>query len=247
MTTAISFLKNSGNVFLFFISLSVFHYQGISQRNCGSTVPSPEELIKNPGLKSFYDSLEAKYLSWLLTRPAQSQAAVRVFPIVFHILHNNDFTNISDAQIFSQVEIINKDFQKLNADWTNIPAVWQGLVANCDIKFCLASKDPNGNYTSGIVRKYTDSTNFFLKPSPRHNATGGSDAWPTDRYINIWVVPSLFNGTVNTLGYSSFPWDNAGADDGIVLRHNVFGTMGTAAAPYHKGRTVTHELGIFLE
>ena len=160
------------------------------------------------------------------------QAVTRVFPVVVHILYNNnanDITNISDAQIFSQINVMNNDFQKLNSDWGNTPATWQSLVANCEIKFCLASKDPNSNYTSGIVRKYTDSTNFVLKQTPKHNTTGGSDAWPTDRYINIWVAPSMRTGT--TLGYATFPWDNAGADEGIVIRYTAF-VMDQAAAAY---------------
>jgi hypothetical protein len=238
--------KNFQKISLLILFIAVFCFQPKAQRSCGSVAPSPEELQRNPALRFFFDSLDAKYRSWMANRPMQRQTAVRVFPVVFHILHNNNFTNISDAQIFSQMEVINNDFQKLNADWPNIPAVWQGLVANCEIKFCLASKDPNGNYSNGIVRKYTDSTNFVLRHTPKLNSTGGSDAWPTDQYINIWVVPGLFNGTTNTLGYATFPWDLAGYGDGVVLRHNVFGTTGTAAAPFDRGRTLTHELGHFF-
>jgi hypothetical protein len=244
----LSLKKKLWKILLLLVCFNGCYLQGLTQRSCGSIAPSPEELRRNPALKSLFDSINAKYNSWLSAR-TQRQAATKVFPVVVHILYNNntgDVTNISDAQIFSQIDVMNNDFQKLNADWANTPATWQGLVANCEIKFCLASKDPNGNYTSGIVRKYTDSTNFVLKQTPRHNTTGGSDAWPTDKYINIWVAPSLNNGITNRLGYATFPWDNAGADDGIVIRHNAFGNNGTAAAPYNLGRTGTHEMGHFF-
>jgi Pregnancy-associated plasma protein-A len=226
-----------------------FYFQGLTQRDCGSITPSPEELRRNPQLKALFDSITAKYQSWSSGPVMERQTVLKVFPVVVHVLYNNnagDVTNISDAQIFSQINVMNNDFQKLNSDWGSTPATWQSLVANCEIKFCLASKDANGNYTSGIVRKYTDSTNFVLKQTPKHNTTGGSDAWPTDRYINIWVAPSLNNGISNRLGYATFPWDNAGADDGIVIRHNAFGNIGTAAMPYHLGRTGTHEMGHFF-
>ncbi|HEX5654002.1 MAG TPA: zinc metalloprotease [Chitinophagaceae bacterium] len=240
--------KRMCKIILLFICQAAFYFPGLTQRSCGTSAPSPDELMKNPALRSLYDSMTAKYRSWLSTQ-LQRPTAVRVFPVVVHILYNNntgDATNISDAQVFSQIDIINNDFQKLNADWTNTPAAWQGLVANCEIKFCLASKDPNGNYTNGIVRRYTDSTNFVLKPSPKHNNTGGSDAWPTDKYINIWIAPNLNNGVTNRLGYASFPWENDGVEDGIVIRHNAFGNTGTAASPYDEGRTLTHEVGHFF-
>jgi hypothetical protein len=219
-----------------------------AQRTCGSYTPSPDELKQNPRLKFFFDSINTRYWQWLATRIEQP-GVVRVLPIVVHVLYNNslsDPTNISDAQIFSQIDIVNNDYRKLNGDWTKTPAVWQGLVADCDIKFCLASKDPNGNYTSGIIRKKTDSTNFALKPSPKYNNSGGDDPWPTEKYINVWIVPNLNNGTVNLLGYASFPWQNAGGEDGVVVRNNALGNIGTAATPYNRGRTLTHELGHFL-
>jgi hypothetical protein len=69
-------------------------------------------------------------------------------------------------------------------------------------------------------------------------ATGGADAWPSDRYLNIWVCP-LAGGL---LGYAQFPGGPA-ATDGVVIRHSAFGTTGTATAPFDLGRTTTHEIG----
>jgi len=222
----------------------MFSLMGSAQRNCPTIIPTPEEFSRDPKLRSFYDSLDTDYRTWLANF-TQRQSVTRVFPIVVHVLYNvnsNHATNISDAQIFSQINIINNDFQRLNADWTNTPDVWEGLVANNEIKFCLASKDPAGNITSGIIRKFTDSTNFIARTSPKHNNTGGSDAWPVDRYINVWVIPQ--SGTL--LGYATFPWISSGAEDGIVIKQSAFGNIGTATPPYNLGRTLTHELGHFF-
>ena len=47
------------------------------------------------------------------------------------------------------------------------------------------------------------------------------------------------------LGYAQFPGGPA-ETDGVVILHSAFGTTGTAAAPFDKGRSATHEIGHWL-
>ena len=50
----------------------------------------------------------------------------------------------------------------------------------------LATKDPDGNQPFGIIRKFTNKSGFSLYDTTIHyNATGGSDAWDSDRYLNM--------------------------------------------------------------
>lgn len=175
-----------------------------------------------------------------------NKVAVNI-PVVVHVLYNTSTQNISDAQIQSQLTVLNADFKKQNTDWSKTPSIYSGLVADCELSFCLATKDPNGNTTSGIIRKSTTKTVFDAgTDDAKYNSTGGSDAWPAGSYLNIWVVPSIKSGTnTGILGYAQFPGGPA-ATDGLVICHNYFGTTGTVTAPFNKGRTGTHEIGHWL-
>ncbi|WP_127132112.1 M43 family zinc metalloprotease [Pseudoflavitalea rhizosphaerae] len=162
-------------------------------------------------------------------------------PVVVHVLFNNDQQNISEAQIRSQIEVLNKDFRRLNADTSFIPLAFRSLSADCRIEFRLASSDPAGRATKGIVRRATSVRAFSIDPGIMSTASGGSDPWDAASYLNIWVAP-LTRGLV---GYSSPPGIRKDLD-GVVIAFNAFGTTGTAQAPYNKGRTATHEIGHWL-
>lgn len=166
---------------------------------------------------------------------------VIIIPVVIHVLYNTPEQNISDAQILSQLQSLNKDFRKLNADTANTPNAFKGVSADAQIVFCLARRDPQGNATSGIIRKYTPIQSWTLDDGMKFSASGGDNAWDAKRYLNIWVC-NLFG---RSLGYSSLPGSHPDKD-GLVIQYNAFGTMGTVAAPFNKGRTATHEAGHWL-
>ena len=78
-----------------------------------------------------------------------------------HVVYKTSTQNISDAQIKSQIDVLNADYRKLNSDFsTVVPYAFQSLAADAGIEFCLASIDPNGVATTGIVRKYTSTSSF---------------------------------------------------------------------------------------
>jgi hypothetical protein len=79
----------------------------------------------------------------------------------------------------------------------------------------------------------------------KSSATGGHDAWPADKYLNIWTVPRLTSPQGDLLGYAQFP-GGPPATDGVVILHSAFENIGTAAAPFNLGRTATHEIGHWL-
>ncbi|MCB0686145.1 MAG: zinc metalloprotease [Saprospiraceae bacterium] len=182
-----------------------------------------------------------KHTREFLNNPNRDVTGVITIPVVVHVVWNTSTENLSDAQIQTQIDVLNEDFRRLNADASNTPSVFLGVAADTEIEFCLATVDPNGNATNGITRTQTSSTSFSTNNNVKFNATGGHDAWPSGQYLNIWVC-DLSGGL---LGYAQFPGGNS-ATDGVVCDYLYFGTIGTATPPYHLGRTATHEVGHWL-
>jgi hypothetical protein len=164
-------------------------------------------------------------------------------PVVVHVVWNNAAQNVSDAQIQSQLEVLNADFRRTNADAGSVPASFAGVAADARIEFALAVRDPSCGVTTGITRTNTATTGFTraTRNDVKSAASGGANPWPSDRYLNIWVA----NFTDGLLGFATFPGAPA-ALDGLVVDTEAFGTLGTATAPFNLGRTATHELGHWL-
>jgi hypothetical protein len=215
--------------------------QAQTVRNCG-TMPHLHDMEqRDPATAQRMQSIERETRNWISANGSNKVAAVVTIPVVIHVVYNTASQNISDAQVNSQMTILNNDFRKLNSDISLLPSVFAGLAADCEIQFCLAQRDPSGNPTTGIVRKSTTTTSFSSNDNIKRNANGGSDAWPAGSYLNIWVG----NLSGGLLGYAQFP-GGAASTDGVVILHSAFGNTGTAAAPFNKGRTATHEVGHWL-
>ena len=168
-------------------------------------------------------------------------------PVVVHVVYRNSTENISDAQIESQIAVLNEDFRATNPDRSSTPAPFEPLIGDARISFRLATTDPDGNPTDGITRTSTGNTSFTSSTdNVKAASSGGADPWPSDRYLNIWTCGNLRSGSGQSLlGYAQFP-GGPSATDGVVCLHSAFGTSGTAAAPFDRGRTTTHEIGHWL-
>ena len=162
-------------------------------------------------------------------------------PVVVHVVYRRDAENISDAQVKSQIAVLNKDFRATNTDKSGVPPVWKSLISDTNIQFALATRDPQGKATTGITRTKTTRASFPADNSVKKSSAGGKTAWPAKRYLNMWVC-NLGDGL---LGYAQFP---AGppATDGVVILHSAFGTRGSVKPPFNLGRTATHEVGHWL-
>jgi hypothetical protein len=172
---------------------------------------------------------------------AQFRTGIVTIPVVVHVVYNTAVENISDAQIASQLDALNRDYSARNDDKNKVPAVWKGLVTDSRIQFAAASQDPLGKPTDGINRVKTTRTSFGDDDGVKFTASGGADGWPTDRYLNLWVC-SLGGGL---LGYAQFP-GGPPATDGVVILNKAFGSKGSATAPFNLGRTAVHEVGHWL-
>lgn len=158
---------------------------------------------------------------------------LKIIPVVVHVIHDGGTNNISDAQIQSQIDVLNEDYRKrlgTNGDGTGV---------DTDVEFCLAKKDPLGKCSNGIVRIKSPLSNH---QTYQRSMLKQLSYWDNTRYLNMYVVKNINNGS-GTAGYSSFP-GGPPDEDGIVVRHDYFGKTGTASASL--GRTTTHEVGHWL-
>jgi hypothetical protein len=181
--------------------------------------------------------------SQLLNGSASTVAVpdIIIIPVVVHIVYNNPDQNISNDQVRSQIKVLNEDYRKKNKDAAFIPAAFRNLAADAMIEFRLATIDPAGLTTNGIIRKSTAVTGFVQDDKIKSSALGGDDPWNRDQYLNLWVG----NLTGGVMGYSSVP-GCAPERDGVVISYKAFGTTPNVPAPFNKGRTTVHEIGHWL-
>ncbi|HET6491308.1 MAG TPA: zinc metalloprotease [Syntrophales bacterium] len=212
----------------------------VKRRTCGAMAVHHRLLELDPNFRARQMQLEnATAMRMALGLKAMRAAAAPLaIPVVVQVVYKTAAENISVAQIKSQIDVLNRDYRAKNTDKSKVPPVWKGLVSDVGLQFALATKDPNGKPTTGITRTKTTKASFGTDDSVKSSATGGVNAWPTDKYLNIWVC-TLADGI---LGYAQFP-GGPKKTDGVVILNTAFGTKGTASAPFNLGRTTTHEVG----
>ena len=209
-------------------------------RGCGTMEVHRRLLDTVPGYREARTRIEEQAFRAAVGLTTARPGCTKI-PVVVHVVWKTPAQNISQAQIDSQIQVLNEDFRKNNPDISGVPAPFAPLAADARLEFELATTDPDGNPTDGVTRRETDKDSFSNDDQVKSAASGGTDAWPADQYLNIWVC-QLGGGL---LGYAQFPGGPA-ATDGVVVTHTGFGTTGTAAAPFDKGRTATHEIGHWL-
>jgi PKD repeat protein len=222
----------------FLLPLSAqFHHE----HSCGTELHYQQMLKQDPTLAAKREAYNAEARA-ARNNPVR-RAAKYTIPVVFHVIHTNGAENISREQILDQVRVLNQDFNFLNPNRTKIRSQFTAVAADCQIEFKLANIDPSGKCTDGINRVYSP----YGVDVDQSNATVKSIArWDYTKYLNIWVVTSIqSSGNGTTLGYAVFPFATNSAVDGIVMRHDRVGTIGTAV-PGDSGRTLTHEVGHWL-
>ena len=213
--------------------------------HCGFDEHLDKMLAEDPsGLQIIKDrqSAAAEFTRSRLNGEVERAGGPRIIPTVFHVIHQGGNENISKEQIEDQMRILNEDFSRTNPDAANTRAVFLPVAANPNIEFRLAKLDPQGNCTDGIVRVWSPLTN---------NATDdvkGVSYWDSNDYFNVWVVKDIDDegeqGII--LGYAQFPGFGSEATDGVVVRADYTGSIGTGASNGSRGRTLTHEAGHWL-
>jgi hypothetical protein len=157
--------------------------------------------------------------------------ALVTIDVVVNVVYKTEAQNVSDAQIESQIDVLNQDFAATNPDKEDVPDVWKGLVTDSRLRFKLAK----------VIRTETTRASFSTDDEVKRAADGGRTPHAPDTHMNLWVC-ALSGGV---LGYAQFPGGPA-ATDGVVIDYRAFGTEGTAQSPFDLGRTATHEVGHYF-
>lgn len=125
-------------------------------------------------------------------------------PVVMHIIHNGEPIgegyNFTDSHIKQQIEILNNDFRRRNADAIHTPEVFKIVAADTYIEFELAKVDPFGAPTTGIVRKDGSSLTHL-------DSIKTFSYWPAEDYMNVWVI-DYGPRSYPLLGFAQFPMSN---------------------------------------
>lgn len=213
-------------------------------KTCGTSDVMEKYWTRSPKIKARYDAAMDNFNAEALRMPPRTSRAVRTIPVVFHVIYNNSSENVPDNVLIAQLQTMTDDFRKMNSDFSNTRSQFQGVAADPEIEFCLASIDPNGNPTTGIVRVPTNKTSWSYSTEThdmKSSSTGGSDGWPFDEYYNIWIVDldSYSSQSGGTAAYALLPgvgsqWE---AIDGTVADYEAVGST---------SRTLTHETGHYL-
>jgi hypothetical protein len=239
--------------------LTAISFTTRAQDRCG-TVEYSEKLHAEKNVsettRQFEEWLKAKQLKRAKDNGAhREQTATYQVPVVVHIIHNGEAqgtgTNISDAQVLSQLNVLNEDYKRLNADAANTPAMFTSVAGVFDIEFVLAKRDPEGLATTGIIRTQGSQTSWTINDNYELKETS---YWPSEDYLNIWVC-----NITDYLGYAQFPvsglpgLENSSTNaltDGVVIAYRAFGSSNDGSfdldPDYNKGRTATHEIGHFF-
>jgi hypothetical protein len=229
---------------IYSLLLSAQENNRVANDHCGTMQVLEEQFKRDPAFRKKFEQQRIIFNSAAASRIYSSQnnqrtEAIAAIPVVFHVVLPNGAT-VTDQQVLAQIDTLNKDYGGTNGDSVNIPPYFKPLFGKSIIRFCLAQQGPDGLPTTGINYYATNQTSFPNDNTVKHAATGGADAWNTEKYLNVWLCP-LAN---NILGFSTFPNDNAPADQGVVIDYRSI--PGGSYAGYNLGKTLTHEVGHYF-
>ena len=145
---------------LLIVPLIIFAFISSGQERCSTE--EYQKILENkyPEYSKARKNVNYETEQWIQNNSNYKYGSIITVPVVVHVVWNTNAENISDAQINSQITILNNDFRRTNADAINTPSVWSSVAADTEIEFCLASIDPQGNSTTGITRTQTSLTSF---------------------------------------------------------------------------------------
>lgn len=201
------------------------------QRQCSADEILQEQMRQDPALRKRMNDIE-DFTKRVVENPTAYRLVNGVIeiPVVFNVLYRTTAQNVSLAQLQSQIDVLNEDFAATNADY-NLTSTYNSVKSgNIGVRFVLDQ----------VKRRSTTKTSWSTNDAMKKSAQGIAPTTPTTK-LNIWVC----NMGGGILGYAQFPGGSS-ATDGVVLDDNATGRTGTAAAPFNKGRTATHEVGHWM-
>ena len=201
----------------------------MAKRTCASQDILAEQLKADPTLALRMNEIEAFTQKSMLTNRLVNGKIV--IPVVVNVLYRTAAENISDAQIQSQIDVLNQDYTATNPDFSTVPAEFAGVAANVGITFELVQ----------INRKSTTKSSWGTRDAMKKTKQGGLNPTSPTTTLNIWAC--TIGGGI--LGYAQFPGGSS-ATDGVVIDSKYFGISSAASYPYNLGRTGSHEVGHWM-
>ena len=198
-------------------------------RGCASHEVLEEQLRQDPSLAQRMQQIE-KFTTEAIRTGKLVNGKIQI-PVVVNVLYKTTAENISLAQIQSQIDVLNKDFNATNSDFNQVPTTFSGVKANVGISFVL----------DAVNRKYVNKTSWGTNDAMKKTSTKGIAPTSPTTKLNLWVC--TIGGGI--LGYAHVPGGSS-ATDGVVIDSKYLGTTGRATAPFNKGRTATHEVGHWM-
>lgn len=208
---------------------------------------------ESPSSPAFEQWMQNKLLEASDLRLRTLSATYEV-PVVVHIFHRGEpigtGTNLSEERIRAQIDSLNSDFRRLNADTINTPTEFQSIAADIEIEFVLARQDPMGNPSNGIVRVLGEQSSYLPNDRTDQLSLRAQSMWHPQDYFNIYV-----GDMQGFLGLAIFPESGLEGTplefdkfyiDGVFVDYEYFGVNPSAPAFESYGRTLTHEVGHFL-
>lgn len=206
----------------------------ISHRFCAAHDVLDAQLAADPKLRTRMENIEDHTREFVRSGRINAQGKIEI-PVIVNVLYRTSSENISLAQIQSQIDVLNEDFNATNSDVGNTPSIFGNLVADVDIQFVL----------EGVNRKYSSKRSWSTNDDMKRSSRGGINPTSPSTHLNMWIVNRMTSRGQTILGYAQFPGGNP-ATDGVVIGYNFFGRTGTLSAPFNKGRTATHEVGHWM-
>jgi len=208
----------------------------VFKRSCAAQDVHEHKMQNDPQYRENRQAIEAQYEKYLRSGATAATGGVRTIPVYVHVIYNNSQENISEAQIQSQISVLNDDYRATNSDVSNVPSEFAGSVADYEIEFELVQ----------VTRKQSSRSEWGTNDDMKKSSQGGVNPITPDTHLNMWVC----NIGGGILGYAQFPGGSA-ATDGIVMSPQYFGSSDYGSnfylsAPFDKGRTTTHEVGHYL-
>jgi hypothetical protein len=237
-------------------------------RSCGAEIIRNNIIARDPANAALLAHIREHSFTSAHQSPQAPHANAKTtadvtIPVVFHILLTSGQINQLGGtagiaqRVYSQIDVINRDYAKRNYDTAFIPAVFKPLASRTNLQFGLAHRKPDGTSTVGFEIVTTTTNSYSINDgygasSAKHSGQGGVDAWDVSKYLNIWVLNLAPNGILgftdppSFLGIPGFPHGELG----IVLNYGAFGRRAAATNYYlsgiDRGRTLTHELGHYF-
>jgi hypothetical protein len=220
-------------------------FHSLAQKKCVMQEYADQQLMQDNSLKEKLETIETFTSERINSTNENTQRIFRLpetirIPVVIHVLYHTPEQNVPKAAIDLLIAALNRDFNKQNSDTVNIPVAFRSLATSMGFEFKLATTDPKGIATTGIVKKYTPITYWLSDDKMKFNASYGDDAWDSKSYLNIWIC-----NMKDVLGYSTFPGMDA-KKDGVVWSHEDLANAKGTSPAINDYRTIVHEVGHWL-